>query len=258
MNVITTILASAVLSLCATADGAVLKVVPVSHNGEGPGLYMVSAISASPAEFITRRQTLSNNSYVLALFHATDGRIVCSRVLNGNVIRCTEGASGTLAVGAATPCVTASDAAANMSQFIGLTNYHRIGRPISWEYFCTSGHTMNQLTNNPVVPDNPPASCTANTALLTLRGKVGERLKETTDLQIHCDLPANIRLSMPNGGLVSVGGEGEVLLTFQTNGSDVLNVSGTDPVVSLDGELTKSPTTAGTYRGSTVLRLDIL
>ena len=110
----------------------------------------------------------------------------------------------------------------------------------------------------PVLPDIPPATCTANTVLLTLRGKVGERLRETIDLPIHCDAPASLRLTMTNRGVVPIGGGGEVLLKFQANGSDVLNITGTDPQVSISGELSKSPTTAGTYKGSTVLRLDIL
>ena len=55
-----------------------------------------------------------------------------------------------------------------------------------------------------------------------------------------------------------MGGGGEVQLKFQSNGKPVLNVTGTDPQVSIDDELTKSPTTAGTYQGSTVLLLSVL
>lgn len=103
-----------------------------------------------------------------------------------------------------------------------------------------------------------PTSCTTSDAQLTIRGRVGERAKASTNLNIQCDSPATLRLTLTEGGLVKVGGEGEVRLLFGKNGRDVLDVSGTAPLVEIEGELIKSPTTAGTYRGSSVLRLDIL
>lgn len=103
-----------------------------------------------------------------------------------------------------------------------------------------------------------PTSCTTSDAQLTIRGRVGERAKASTNLNIQCDSPATLRLTLTEGGLVKVGGEGEVRLLFGKNGRDVLDVSGTAPPVDIEGELTKSPSTAGTYRGSSVLRLEIL
>ncbi len=103
-----------------------------------------------------------------------------------------------------------------------------------------------------------PTSCTTSDAQLTIRGRVGERAKASTNLNIQCDSPSTVRLTLSDGGLVNVGGAGQVRLLFGKNGRDVLDVSGTVSIVEIEGELTKSPTTAGTYRGSSVLRLDIL
>lgn len=258
----TNALVSAILlTYCAASQSAVLRVIPIGHTGGGPGTYMITALSATPDEFATSSSGLAAGQFSLYLYDERGRRTNCDKPEAASVITCGPDWVGSKPTADRTKCNTPADAAASMSQFIGLTYSARTSRPYQWVYGCWARYQLITLPRAlPVDFDNPPAACTANTALLTLRGKVGERLKETTDLQIHCDLPANIRLSMPNGGLVSVGGEGEgeVLLTFQTNGSDVLNVSGTDPLVSIDGELTKSPTTAGTYRGSTVLRLDIL
>ena len=166
-----------------------------------------------------------------------------------------------LSGGGRVDCTDRTTMAATFQRFIGATVRLAIpvpNRGITYQMTCLGPPPTYWYVLGIATTIESTTSCTAAAPSLTLRGNVGEKLKATTDLQIHCDQQANLRLSVPNGGVVSVGGEGEVLLTFQTNGSDVLNVSGTDPVVSLDGELTKSPTTAGTYRGSTVLRLDIL
>ena len=257
----TALISTLLLTYCAASQSAVLRVIPIGHTGGGPGTYMITALSATPDEFATSQSGVAEGWFSLTLYDDSGRQTNCVKTEAASVITCGTSGTGSKPTADRTKCNTPADAAAGMSQYIGLTYSTRRNRPYQWLYACWARYQFISLSRAlPVDFDNPPATCTANTALLTLRGKVGERLKETTDLQIHCDLPANIRLSMPNGGLVSVGGEGEgeVLLTFQTNGSDVLNVSGTDPLVSIDGELTKSPTTAGTYRGSTVLRLDIL
>lgn len=155
-------------------------------------------------------------------------------------------------------CQNKAETIALVSRMVGMTYRTGWGEPTTWAFACRAYGVSWATQPMPITAGLPPPSCTANTALLTLKGLVGERLRDTTDLQIHCDRTASVRLSIQNRGVVSIGGEGEVLLTFQTNGSDVLNVSGTDPQVSISGELTKSPTTAGTYRAATVLRLDIL
>lgn len=129
-------------------------------------------------------------------------------------------------------------------------------------FYCSynSGLGYGREFMNPinVIIQAAPTTCNGSVAPMTIRGMVGERLKATTELKVQCDSPATVRLTMPSQGAVAIGGGGEVLLTFQKNGKDVLDISGKDQIVSIDGELTKSPTNAGTYTGSTVVRLDVL
>ena len=46
-----------------------------------------------------------------------------------------------------------------------------------------------------------PTSCTTSDAQLTIRGRVGERAKASTNLNIQCDSPATLRLTLTEGGL---------------------------------------------------------
>lgn len=109
-----------------------------------------------------------------------------------------------------------------------------------------------------VVKRPPTATCSGSAGQLTLMGTVGARATATTDVYISCDWETSLRVSLPDSGVVKVGGGGEVQLKFPAGVGSSLTVTGTNPVVRIDGELTKSPTTAGTYRGSTVLRIDVL
>ena len=257
------LLAVTVLLLSATnpSYGATIGIIPIGHTGVGPGLYMVTNASVSPGELINQHSTGTVTALTLMLY--TDGgarRTICIMNTQGSLPWCGEDGTASTAPNASPEivCSTAEQAAAQLSKWVGFTYRARRGAATAWLFGCRRGFDFWVTNVTPVQPDVPAATCTSNTALLTLRGKVGERLRETIDLQIQCDAPASVRMSMTNGGVVPVGGGGEVLLKFQANGSDILNVSGTDLLVPISGELTASPTTAGSYRGSTVLRLDIL
>lgn len=255
------LLAVTVLLLSATnpSYGATIGIIPIGHTGVGPGLYMVTNASVSPGEL--RNQHSTGGVRVLQLILYTDGRARRSNcIIDRGIPWCGEDGTAGTAPNASPEivCSTAEQAAAQLSKWVGFTYRARRGAATAWLFGCRWNSDFWVTNVTPVQPDVPAATCTSNTALLTLRGKVGERLRETIDLQIQCDAPASVRMSMTNGGVVPVGGGGEVLLKFQANGSDILNVSGTDLLVPISGELTASPTTAGSYRGSTVLRLDIL
>lgn len=163
-----------------------------------------------------------------------------------------------------TECTTNQNAADMAKGLVGFGVYTRKSeKPSSWSYRCRTrvdGRIGGRsLKSAGIVVFTPaPVSCIIADALITIRGRVGERAKASTNLNIQCDSPATLRLTLSDGGLVRVGGEGEVRLIFGKNGRDVLDVSGTAPLVEIEGELIKSPTTAGTYSGSSVLRLDIL
>ena len=158
-------------------------------------------------------------------------------------------------------CETAEQAAIALPQLVGYGVVMPTKTPPAiFMFFCAdpSSNTRGWLLTASLNAAPAPVSCNASDALITIRGSVGERAKATTNLNIQCDSPATVRLTLSDGGLVSLGGDGQVRLSFGKNGRDVLDVSGTAPLVEVEGELTKSPTTAGTYQGSSVLRLDIL
>ena len=163
-----------------------------------------------------------------------------------------------------TECTTNQSAADMAMGLVGFGVYTRKSeKPTTWLYRCRTrvdGRIGGRgLKYAGIVVFTPaPVSCISADALITIRGRVGERAKATTNLSIQCDSPATVRLTLSDGGLVSLGGDGQVRLLFGKNGRDVLDVSGTAPLVEIEGELIKSPTTAGTYRGSSVLRLDLL
>ena len=160
-------------------------------------------------------------------------------------------------------CSSRQEAADMTQKLVGIGVVLPKGKkPIAWSYYCTGtalwGADDWLIYNATVIPTGAPVSCTIANAVMTIRGRVGERAKASKNLDIQCDSPASLRLTLSNGGLVSVGGGGEVQLLFGKNSKEVLDVTGTAPLVEIEGELIKSPTTAGTYRGSSVLRLDIL
>lgn len=261
------LLSLTVLLLSATnpSYGATLRIAQIGQPDPSGGvavMYMITNASVSPGELKNQHRPNGVHSSHIYLYTGSgqgSRRTDCFMHIQGDAA--CEGDGGTATVPNASPitsCATAELAAAQISKWVGMTWWTYRGIPTSWLFGCGTGTALWVTNVTPVQPDVPAATCTSNTALLTLRGKVGERLRETIDLQIQCDAPASVRMSMTNGGVVPVGGGGEVLLKFQANGSDILNVSGTDLLVPISGELTASPTTAGSYRGSTVLRLDIL
>lgn len=161
-----------------------------------------------------------------------------------------------------TPCTTEEQLNEHLQKLVGMGWLVPKGAtPGIWTYICgtTGGRYTTALTpSTNIIFTEAPVSCTMGNAQITVRGLVGERAKAKTTLNIRCDTQATVRLTLTDKGVVNVGGGGEVRLVFGKNGRDVLDVSGTAPLVDIEGELTKSPTTAGTYSGSSVLRLDIL
>jgi hypothetical protein len=110
--------------------------------------------------------------------------------------------------------------------------------PTIWNAMCYAGNDAEWRTRDTtnVVLTPASASCKSSNSMITLRGRVGERVRESTSMEIHCDSTATIRLTLPGSGLVDVGNGGVVRLSFQGTGQDVLTVSGTDPLVRIDGE----------------------
>ena len=157
-------------------------------------------------------------------------------------------------------CNNRNEAAALFRSAVGTVIYYGGSGPDFWQIQCAGqrGDGLTIKANTSMPPTPPPVSCTANDPRLTLVGKVGERLKGTTEWYINCTSSAALRLTISSRGEVTTTGGGTVLLTFNRSGPAVLNKNGLNPTIAIDGELTRSPTTAGTYNGSAVLLLEVL
>lgn len=158
-------------------------------------------------------------------------------------------------------CESAGYAVGVLQRLVGVTLYSKPS-PAGWSYRCTRKnagkmyYVQGQFNTTP--PPPIPVACTSMDTTLTLRGSVGERVKETASWSIWCTKRVSLRLSIAQDGVVQTTGGGEVQLTFTENGQATLNITDTSPTILIDGELTKSPTTAGTYQGSAVLRIQVL
>lgn len=157
-------------------------------------------------------------------------------------------------------CNNRIEAAALFRSAVGTVIYYGGSGSSSWQIQC-AGQRGDGLTIKGTLyttPTPPPVSCSASDPRLTLVGKVGERLKGATEWYINCTSPTALRLTILNLGEVTTTGGGTVLLTFNRSGTAVLNINDLNATIAIDGELTRSPTTAGTYSGSAVLLLEVL
>jgi hypothetical protein len=178
-------------------------------------------------------------------------------VSNGGSVGCP-----TVADMKSTTCANESDALAKMNALFGgrtLRQYSNYPYNEGRGYVtCAVGDGVGFYYINGGGGAPAPITCSADDTEMAMSGDMGSLLTSTSELTVRCTRRADIRLSISKEGSVDVGGGGVVQLTFQENGSDVLSTNSDNPVVMIKGELTKSPTSAGLYVGSAVLRLDIL
>lgn len=179
---------------------------------------------------------------------------------------CGESAKGGVMNGCAgqprPPCSTAAEGVTAARSFIGqtldITKFNG-QMPTKWSFQCSSPKVVVSSPGYYGFSAAPvPVSCTSTSTEIRMQGRVGANLTDSANVIIHCDSEADTKLTIPNDGRVTVGGEGEVQLKFPRTGSAVRYVTGTDTLVVINAELTKSPNTAGTYQGSTFLLLDVL
>ncbi|CRY55653.1 Uncharacterised protein [Yersinia intermedia] len=105
----------------------------------------------------------------------------------------------------------------------------------------------------------PVPTCTVSDLSLTMTGTVGSALYTGGTIWIECDRKADLRLTIANGGNVSIGNNGLVQLTFYGSKGDSFSFSmeGLEPLY-IDAVLKRSPSIAGQYSGSAVILMDIL
>ncbi|POA89901.1 hypothetical protein SAMN03159355_02173 [Pseudomonas sp. NFPP10] len=189
------------------------------------------------------------------------------RLYEGSLLRAACGVGYEAGYDCATPswayrnsqCDDINQAAALFRSAVGTVIYLG-GSSNSWMIQCggQKGNGLAVRGRQNTTPTPPPVSCSANDTRLTLAGKVGERLKGNTTWDIKCTSPTALRMTISNRGEVTTTGGGTVRLTFHQSGTNVLNIDDFNPIIAIIGELTKSPTTAGTYTGSSVLLLEVL
>ncbi len=246
------------IAACGSANSQAIiwmKEVPIDSTYSG---WIVTSVQVSDSDWVLDRQAIPYNDFLV--YTAGNGPLsVCgSNPTSADV--CLNG----LRPQNLPLCSTDQTASENARALVGIgVKMEKPLVPYMWNYRCRTGLGWQQGTRMlkyTAWVNREPATvtCSIANAAMTIRGRVGERAKASKNLDIQCDSRASLRLTLSNGGLVSVGGGGEVQLLFGENSKDVLDVTGTAPLAYIEGELTKSPTTAGTYTGSSVLRLDIL
>lgn len=249
------ILIATICTWATCSSGASVYLEEVRAPG-GYESYRVKSVSVQPGEFrLISHSSGATYAQTILVGGGSVGSYTCQEGRGGSPY-CLDGW-----VPPNITCETSYDAAKAAAHFVGhgWTIPKRGGAVDGWYAVCPTANGMIwSMLVGTVVVKPASASCTATTADIRMQGRVGEKLTDSDIVEIQCDSEASLKLSIPNGGIVKVGGEGEVQLKFPASGKDVLNVAGTTPNVRIDGVLTKSPTTAGTYKGSTVLLLDVL
>lgn len=177
----------------------------------------------------------------------------------GKKFGCLASGVGCLHVPAPANCSTRANAAATLRRLVG-NGFKNVTVPVTkWSFQCVTANKKMYILY-PGDLQTPPvtASCTSSSVDIQMQGRVGENVTASGTAYIQCSTEATVRLTIPADGRVKVGGEGEVQLKFPRTGSAIRDVTGTDTLVVINAELTKSPTLAGTYQGSTFLLLDVL
>lgn len=221
------------LAICTTASGghAVtlwMQAVPINDKTDG---WVVTAVQATAAE-LRGQQYQYNGGMMLGTFITGvlgEGSRAC---LASRPAQCLNGKYVPYEI----TCTTQAQAAEKIQNLVGIGVVVPKGyRPITWYYTCDTGVTNGTgiaayaISPNPsLILSDAPVSCTVANVAMTIRGRVGERAKASKNLDIQCASRTSLRLTLSNGGLVSVGG-GEVQLLFGKNGKDVLEVTGTAP-----------------------------
>lgn len=102
-------------------------------------------------------------------------------------------------------------------------------------------------------------TCTVSNLLLTMTGTLGSNLYTGGDLWVECDRKADVRLTIANGGNVPIGDNSLAQLTFYGSKTDTFSFSmeGSEPIY-IEAVLKRSPSAAGQYSGSAVIRMDVL
>jgi len=252
------ILGTALCAACAGWTGITIgaTLVYTDKTVNGVRSMTIRDIIISEGELVETRPPGYPNGARYYLFRVYQGMksVACGSATNaGQIPRC----NGPQVP----PCSTAADGVAAVRSLIGqtldITKFNG-QTPTKWQFQCGSPTSVFSTTSYNLSAAPVPVSCTSTSTEIRMQGRVGDNLTDSANVIIHCDSEADTKLTIPNDGRVSVGGEGEVQLKFPRTGSAVRYVTGTDTLVVINAELTKSPNTAGTYQGSTFLLLDVL
>lgn len=245
------LLLGALVSLPTVA--AALGLQPAGTTADGRNRYLITSASSTS----TRVNGFRQFAHGMLWLKDADGIMSqCGSEANGGYYRDCSNPTWYQPV----TCNNAAEAISMFRRLVGNFIYYDGNGVAKWQFHCASAAGNGWAIDGQVttVPKPPPVSCNSTNPTIFLYGRVGERAEGVAEWNIQCTSQANLRLTITKKGVVPVEGGGEVLLTYKTNGADVLNVNTASTSIVIKGELTKSPATAGTYRGSAVLTLDIL
>ncbi len=260
MNIAQTLVnVAAALAVSTTANAGSLILGPLGHTPNGDAQYRIDWIELQLG--IGLDYGGSGAGFALTNTAGTVVFSACGRYIGQWGTNCNR-----VPWPMSTFCATKSDAERELNQARNTILYvpastASLAPKWAWRFQCDNGGGMvwqaSGTLPNPD-PTPPPASCTSSNSSITLTGNVGETVLGATTFMIQCDRKTDLKLSIANRGQVAISGGGQVQLKFKKNNGTALTINAKSTSIGLVGELTKSPTTAGTYRGSTVLSLDIL
>lgn len=239
---------AAALLLAGGAHGGTLYLEELPKE---PGVlkYRITRVDVQLTEYVR----MSNYYGDYSLMHFNAGTDVCGTV---NWKSCPGGPGS----GVGRFCIGAANTADNARNYVGAVLSFPDGNPPKqWMHSCaSSGVLALGVLYGPVVIATAPVSCTTSPVEFRLLGRVETEVTDSQNVHVNCDSKASIKLTIPDAGMVKVSGGGEVQLKFPFTGEAVRFSTGIDHLIALSAKLTKSPATAGTYTGSTVLLLDVL
>lgn len=103
-----------------------------------------------------------------------------------------------------------------------------------------------------------PASCTASTAMIELRGVAGDPVKGgAAHVNLVCTKTADVTLTLPRGGRVDLGAGGSSYVSFGNSGSSVAVRASPTAIVPVTASGTGITPLAGVYTGSTEVILEV-
>lgn len=224
---------------------------------DGQTQYVVTSYSATLSEYVKIPPATAYGDWHLQVPSGGVGGLLCSDANVGTCLTIPSAPLGCTAQGLDT---WMKNAAAD-KKIVMLPDRPR---PMdTFQLYCRPGHggypgfSIIGTTSVSALPSQ--TSCQASSGVITIQGSVGARVSSgSTSIDLVCSQAADVRLSMPDRGVIHLGDKHIATVSFPPDGSETTlsNVLGT--TVNVSASVSDTFDSAGVYSGSTPVVLDIL